>query len=241
MARSCGIRVGPRRFEVVVLDGSPKKHKLVAHVIGELPRASGDEAADLQEAAALLRQAVKDADIPGDSIAIAIDAGVGAFRTLKLPFADKAKVEEVLKFEVENLLPHWNIDDVVVDFHVVEESHDSNELLITAVQKNDVRRPLALCEKAGIEPLEVELETSAMVNAALQGGLCPVDTAQILVHVGEYSTCVVVIDGGKVREMRAIHIGTLSSELATPVVAEEAAAEGSTPAPPPEVPADPAE
>lgn len=226
MARSCGIRVGPRRFELVVIDGSPKKHKIVAHVLGELPRASGDEAADLQEAAAALRQAAKEATVPHDNVAIAIDAGLGAFRTLKLPFSEKAKVEEVLKFEVESLLPHWSIDDVVVDFHMVEEAHDSSEFLITAVQKSDLRRPLALCEKAGVEPLEIELETSAMVNAALQGGLCPVDTAQVLVHIGEYSTSVVVIDGGKVREMRAIHIGALTSELSAPAAAEGEAPEG---------------
>jgi Tfp pilus assembly PilM family ATPase len=249
MARSCGIRVGPRRFELVVLDGSPKKHKIVSYVLGELPRATADEAADLQQAAATLRRAAQDANVPHDSVAIAIDAGMGAFRTLKLPFSDKAKIEEVLKFEVENLLPQWNIDDVVVDFHVIEEGSDSSELLITAVQKHDLRRPLALCEKAGVEPLEIELETSAMVNAALQAGLCPVDTAQILVHVGEYSTSVVVMDGGKVREMRAIHIGALTWELATPVAAEEDLAEGepaektekAAPVPVLETPADPAE
>jgi len=246
MARSCGIRVGPRRFELVVLDGSPKKHKIVSQVIGELPRPSGDEAADLQEAAAMLRRAAKDANVPHDNLGVAIDAGLGAFRTLKLPFSDKAKIEEVLKFEVENLLPHWNIDEVVVDFHVIEEGSDSSELLITAVQKSDLRRPLALCEKAGVEPLEIELETSAMVNAALQAGLCPIDSAQILVHVGEHSTSVVVMDGGKAREMRAIHIGALTSELGTPPAAEEAEAEGEksekAPAlPAGETPADPAE
>ena len=243
MARSCGIRVGPRHFELVVLDGNPKKHKLTNYVLGELPRASGDEVADLQAAASALRQAAKDANVPHDSVAIAIDAGMGAFRTLKLPFADKTKVEEVLKFEVESLLPQWNIDDVVVDFHVLEEASDSSELLITALQKSELRRPLAVCEKAGVEPLEIELETSAMVNAALQAGLCPVDTAQILVHVGEYSTCVVVMDGGKVREMRAIHIGALTWELATPAAAEGEPVEDEkgTPAPVVEVSIDPAE
>jgi Tfp pilus assembly PilM family ATPase len=82
MARSCGIRVGPRRFELVVLDGSPKRHKIVSYALGELPRGSGDEARDLHDAAAALRQAAKDANVPRDSIAIAIDAGLGAFRTL---------------------------------------------------------------------------------------------------------------------------------------------------------------
>ena len=42
MARTCGIRIGTKRFELVVLEGGPKKHKVVASASGELPR-DGDD------------------------------------------------------------------------------------------------------------------------------------------------------------------------------------------------------
>jgi Tfp pilus assembly PilM family ATPase len=217
MARSCGIRVGPRRFELVVLDGSPKKHKIIAYKTGELPR-DGDD--PIASAAAALKDAAKGSNLPTDNIGIAIDTGLAAFRTIKMPFAERAKIEQVLKFEVESLLPQWNIDDVVVDFQVLESAADASELLITAVQKQDLKRVLSVCERAGIEPQEAELETTAMVNAALTSNICTIDNAQILVHIGEQSTSVVVMDGAKVREMRAIHIGALTHDL--PAVAVEA-------------------
>ena len=66
MARSCGLRIGPRRFELVVLEGGPKKHRITAWMTGDLPlvgagksdgaggaaagdveRAGGDAAVDL--------------------------------------------------------------------------------------------------------------------------------------------------------------------------------------------------
>lgn len=220
MARSCGIRIGPRRFELVVLDGSAKKHKITAYKAGELPR-DGDD--PIAAAAAVLRQAVKEHDVPKDNVGIAIDTGLAAFRMLKMPFAEKDKIEQVVKFEVESQLPQWNVDDVIVDFQDLASNKDSSELLITAVQKQDLARVLALAERAGIEPLEAELETTAMVNAALAAGLGSADTAQLLVHVGEMSTSVVVIDAGQVREMRAIHIGALSHEAAAPLVVADAA------------------
>lgn len=213
MARSCGLRVGPRRFELVVLDGSPKKHKITAYMTGELPLGEGDEFAD---AVAVLKEAAKLHKVPRDNIGVAVDTGLAAFRTLKMPFAEKAKIEQVLKFEVENLLPQWNVDDVVVDFHVLETTPEASELLITAVPKADLKRVIGLCEKAGVEPQEVELETTAMVNAALGANVCTEDTAQVLVHFGDVSTSVVVVDGGRVREMRAIHIGALTHELPAP-------------------------
>lgn len=223
MARSCGLRIGPRRFELVVLDGGAKKHKITAYMAGELPR-DGDDA--IATAAAALRDAVKQHNVPHDNIGVAIDTGLAAFRTIKVPFSDKAKIEDVIKFEIEGQLPQWNVDDVVVDFQILESTDDSSELLVTAVPKADLKNVIAICEKAGVEPLEVELETTAMVNAAMTASICTADTAQVLVHIGETSTSVVVMDGGRVREMRAIHIGALSHEFPTAPIEVEAAVEG---------------
>lgn len=218
MARSCGLRIGPRRFELVVIEGGAKKHKITAYMAGDLPRDGTDPIAT---AASALREAVKQHNVPRDNIGVAIDTGLAAFRTIKVPFSDKAKIEEVLKFEVESQLPQWNVDDVVVDFMVLGTNDGSSELLVTAVPKSDLRTVLSICEKAGVEPLEAELETTAMVNAALTANICTPDSAQVLVHIGETSTSVVVMDGGKVREMRAIHIGALSHEFPATAVEGE--------------------
>src|SRR5437867_583305 len=98
MARSCGLRIGPRRFELVVLDGSMKKSRIVSFAVGDLPRA-GDEASGegpdavdpIGAAAAALARAAKEHDVPTDNVGLAIDTGLAAFRSLKMPFADKAK------------------------------------------------------------------------------------------------------------------------------------------------------
>jgi Tfp pilus assembly PilM family ATPase len=234
MAKSCGIRIGPRRFELVVLEGGPRKHRITAFATGDLP-ASGDVA----ETAHVLKEVAKAHHIPWDSTSIAIDTGLAAFRTIKLPTLDESKIGQIIKFEVEGQLPQWNIDDVVVDFLPLERTPAEMNLLVSAVPKAELKRVLEICSKAGIEPLEAELEATAMVNAALGADICHPDDAQVLVHIGETSTAVVVVDGGHVRSLRAIHIGALSHEPE----AEEPAAEGAEGAQqaPPAVPADPEE
>ena len=124
--------------------------------------------------------------------------------------AFRTKIDQVLKFEVESELPQFDIDDVVVDYHVLSENDAGAELLVTAVPRVDVQGVIALCEKAGIEPLEIELEATAMVNAAFTADICHIDDAQLLVHVGEYSTCVAVVAGAELREFRVIHIGAMT-------------------------------
>ena len=224
MARTCGIRLGPRRFELVVLDGSPRKHRFTAFMTGGLPAGGGG--GSRSDAVAVLREAIKSHNVPQDATSIAIDTGLAAFRTLKLPSLDDSKVEDVIKFEVETELPQWSIDDVVVDFMALDRTDSETNLLVTAVPKADVARAIDLAADAGVEPQEVELEATAMVNAALAADICHVDDAQILVHVGETSSAVVVMDGGKVRSMRAIHIGALTHEPVLPTPEEGEGEEG---------------
>lgn len=211
MARSCAFRIGPRRFELVVLDGSPKKHKITAYYAGEFDLEPGTDA--VQAKAAALREAAKTHRIPRENVAVVMTSSSAAFRRIVLPFSDRAKIEQVLKFEVESDLPQFSIDDVIVDHHVLHVRDDGAEVLVTAVPKAEIAHVIAICEKAGIEPLEIELETSAMVNAAISADLCHLDDAQVLVHIGEFATSVVVMDGGEAREMRIIHIGATTHDV----------------------------
>lgn len=209
MARSCGIRIGPRRYEIVVLDGTAKKHRIKAFKSAEFDSAALDP---VEEAVDALREAVKELNVPKDNVGLVIDSGHAAFRHLTLPFDDPAKIDQVLKFEVESKLPQWNIDDVVADYHIIEKRGSDSELLVTAVPKDDVRATLDVLEEAGVEALEAELETTAMVNAAFAADLSGPESAQLLVHVGDVSTSVVLVDGAHVREMRVIHIGALTHD-----------------------------
>ena len=222
MARSCGIRIGSRRYELVVLDGNPRKHRISAFATGEFARGGEDPVADT---IAELKILAKEHDIPTDAIGAAIDSGLAAFRTLKMPLADMEKIGQVIKFEVESQLPQWDIGEVVIDYVKLDDATDSSEVLVTAVQKSDLVREIDILTKSGLEPLEVEIEATAMVNAALAADVCHADDAQVLVHIGDTSSAVVVVDGGRLRSMRAIHLGSFSHEPGVAAVVAAAANE----------------
>ncbi len=207
MAKACGLRIGPRRFELFVLDGSPKKPKIVSSLVGELPPDAEDP---LGAAAHALKEALKAHKIATENVSVAIDTRAVAFRRLSLPMTDPATIESVIKFEVESQLPQFNIDEVVIDFYQQEVAGDSSSLLVTAAPKEELQRIIDLCGQAGFEPLELETEATAMVNAGAAAGFCSIDSAQLLVHIGEESTAVAVVDGGRIREMRVIQVGALT-------------------------------
>jgi|GEM_PF-557834 len=207
MAKASGLRIGSRRFELVVLDGSPKRPKVVTSVAGEIPPDDVDQAGATARA---IKAAIKAHGVSTENLELVIDARHAAFRNMQLPIEDASKIESVLKFEVESQLPQFNIDDVVVDFYLQDAVQSASKLLVTAVPKEEINRALEICNKAGFDPIEVEVETTALIDAAADAGLCGADQAHVVLHVGEESTAVAVVDGGRVRDMRVIHAGALT-------------------------------
>ena len=207
MAKSCGIHVDQRSVHLVALDGSPKKHRVVAHATHTFPpSADADEVEG--ELLAFLKDQAKTLKLSKENVALVVDSGPAAFRSLTLPFDDRNKIEEVLKFEIEGDLPQWDIDEVVTDFLVTSSKPGvSSDLIVTAMPKDRLAARLALCERAGLEADEAELDGTALYNAALEAGVFGDESSQILVHVGDHTTVVVVVDGGKLVSMRTIRAG----------------------------------
>lgn len=222
MSQSIGIHLGERRYHVVALEGSLKKHRLVCAASGEIP--PGPEGA--REVSEELRALAKRHKLKADSVYLAIDAGVAAFRMLTLPFDDRAKIEEVLKFEVESDLPQYDIEQVVVDFLVLSTKPGvESNLLVTAVPKERLSAALALCEKGGLEALDAELEGTALFDAAFESGVLVEEQGTVLIHVGDTSTTVAVADGRRLASLRAIRVGA-GAAARPPVASGEARPEG---------------
>jgi Tfp pilus assembly PilM family ATPase len=226
MARSCGIRIGSRRVELLVLDGSAKRPKLVGYHVDTL-EADEEGGSPLENAHEALRQMGKGlADkVSSDTTGLVLDSGAAVYRHLSLPFADKAKIEEVLKFEVESKIPQWDIDDTLCDFHVISATPVESHLLVSAVPKGVLEERLDVCRRAGLEPLDAELDASALFTAAEFAGVLTPDSAQLLIYIGDGSATLVVVSNGALMTTRAFHFDL---EPLAPKVAK-AAADGEEP------------
>jgi hypothetical protein len=218
MASSCGIHLDRHHLSVVVLDGSAKKHKLTTYATVEIP--PGED--PVVVGAAALRDVLKGQKIPGDSIGLAVDSGLAAFRMLSLPFDDRSKIEDVIKFEVESDLPQWDIDDVVIDYLVLDTKPGvESNLLVTAVPKDVLAERIAICEKAGAEPIDVELDGSALFEVAHAAEVLDEEAASILVQVGDLTTTVVVADGTRLSSIRAVRVGAFTPPTPEPAAGDD--------------------
>jgi len=173
---------------------------------GEIPTGEGAT----EELIEALRDVVKQNKLNPDTVNLAIDSGVAAFRNLTLPFDARDKIEEVVKYEVEGNLPQFDIDAVVVDFLVLSSKPGvESTLLVTAVPKDRLASALQICERSGLEALDAELEGSALFDAAFETGLLSDEEGTVLIHVGDTSTTVAVADGRRLASLRTIRAGAV--------------------------------
>lgn len=232
MVKTCGIHVSERRFELVALDGSAKRPKVRLCLSGVAPADAEDPLDAVGDA---LRSAAKAhrKELAIEEVGLCLDSSLATYRFLSLPFADKEKIEEVLKFEVESQLPQWDIDEVVCDFLVLDSTPVESHLLVTAVPKHEIAARIELAARAGLEPLDVELDSEALFRAAEHSEVLDPASAQLLVHFGARAATVVTVAGGRLAGARALTLDLrgldLGGSLAATVAVDEPGAEGSGP------------
>jgi len=86
-----------------------------------------------------------------DEIVTSLSSASFVFKELQLPFIGYEKIEMIIGYEVEGLLP-FALDQAVIDFMVIDEDHVKgiSKILVAAALKQDVDAQLSLFEKAGV-------------------------------------------------------------------------------------------
>jgi len=159
MATSLGIHLRADGFSYALVEGSAKKPALKASGEGsfasaaESPKALGKLIAD----AVKLRKA--------DHLTVCVPSQRVVLRELSLPFQERDKVLQVLKFEIESELYHLNVDEVVADFLPLEGERATPSLLVGVMPKRHIKQALAVAEGAGWDPSTVSVSYSGFASA----------------------------------------------------------------------------
>lgn len=238
MATSLGIHLRADGFSYALLEGSTKKPVLKASGEGSFPSAL----AAPRELGKLIADAVKLRK--ADHLTVGVPSQRVVLRELSLPFQDRDKVLQVLKFEIESELYHMSVDDVIADFLPLEGERATPSLLVGVMPKKHVKQAIAISEGAGWDPAVIGVSYSGFASAIAT--LAPklagpeeiakgVDAAPLaFVHLGAGETLLALTGPtGQLRALRTLPIGWLEMvrDLA-PVAAPDAVADATvTPAP----------
>ena len=152
MAKAVGLDAGVFEVKVVELDGSIRKPRLTKVSIDRVAAGDlgGDEGRARLEAESALH-ALKDAHVSRDNVNLGFPCREAVLRDIEIPFVGNDQIRKVIKFEVEGEIHSHNVDDMVVDFHILQQLEGSTRCLVAAVPKRQLSTLLDALGSVGIE------------------------------------------------------------------------------------------
>jgi Tfp pilus assembly PilM family ATPase/Tfp pilus assembly protein PilN len=108
-----------------------------------------------------LREVLSKLEGKGEDLVYLFPSSRTMVHRIPLPFRDRKKNQQVVKFEVEPFLP-FSADQVVVDFYSAEKDEAGKEALVFAARKGDLGESLSLLKEAGLDPERVVPEALAL-------------------------------------------------------------------------------
>ena len=134
-------------------------------------------------------------DITTPRVVMAVPAARTFTRTLTLPILSNADLTEALRLETEQYIP-VPVDDLYVDYTVIEKREKEQEILLVAVPKKLVNSHVELATVLGLEVVAVESTIGSASRLFVQAEQSDVPT--VLIDLGSLSSDITIYDGGLV-------------------------------------------
>ena len=223
MARSVGIELTPAHARILSLEHAGKTTAILQFY--EAPILPGETPWE-ERAVTAIQEACTVTKVSKTRIVAALDSGDAILREVSLPFKGDDQIRKTVRFEMESLIHNYTIEQLVVSHYKTGETDKGSLLLAAAVPKTVIEKRLKLFQGAGVDPVALDLDVAAVINAMLHAGAIATDEPLLLVHGTPKFTKLVFIEGRKPRSIRTIRFSMAGS----PEVAAAAAAGASKPA-----------
>jgi general secretion pathway protein L len=198
-----GLDIGSHSIKAVQLRRNFRGFELIGFHEKEIPREGEMAASDAVVQA--LTELFGKGRIAGDLVITSIPGHQVSARIIKLPFADRRKMDRVVPFEVEGHTP-FNIEEMVVSYHIVKVEEGGAQILALLVKKDVLRDHLETLERAEISPKIVDLDVLSLysISSLTLGGI---EGPFSLADIGASKTSICIVDGGNLSMIRSLPFG----------------------------------
>lgn len=160
-----GLDVGSSAVKALQLSHNGGGAKLAALGIAPLPpemivEGTIREPAVVTEA---IQEAVGRAGITTKNAAIAVSGRELIIKKIQIPSVPAKELHEAMQLEAEHHIP-FAIDEVSLDYHVIDEAQGTMDLILVAVKKSKVTEYVSVVEAAGLNPVVVDVDGFALSN-----------------------------------------------------------------------------
>ncbi len=209
-----GLDMGSSTIKLVELGKESGKIKLLSagivdNPVLELKDKNTPEAEE--KLAESINEACKKFDIKGKSVAIALGTTEVIFDYLRFPVLNEKELAHAVRLEAEQRISS-DINEVSIDYmrSGIKDKDGQENILLIAVSKEIAQKKVAVVEKAGLNPLIMDVEPLALLNCLLPLSDEPLKENESIgiLNIGANLTNLSILATGTVPTVRNINFGS---------------------------------
>ncbi len=200
-----GVDIGTYSIKVAELESSFRSFELVSFY--EHPIVYNEVLTAEEAISATLEKMAEDYDLAEGQVYTALPGNMTSTRLIEMPFGSSKKIDQTIEFEIEGAIP-FPIEDIVVDYHIVDSSKTESTSLLSYAQNADMVKFLNIFSGTDIEPRFVGCEPVELGNVMHLGIVQP-EGAYAILDVGHTKSNLCIYFGSKLYFARTLSIGGL--------------------------------
>lgn len=206
-----GLDIGTYSIKAVFLTKEGPKYKLQA--AGSIPTpigglSSGEEIS-ISTVAEAIKKLVKDSRINTKNVNIALPESKIFTRVIEMPPISDDEIVSAIKWEAEQYIP-LSLEDVNMDWQVLSRpvnptQSSKMEILLSAAPKKIVGNYIKLAERADLQVISLEPQTTAIIRSFSIVSDNPLTT--VILEVGAEESNLIIVKNGLMMFTRTISTG----------------------------------
>jgi type IV pilus assembly protein PilM len=204
-----GLHLGPRFATLVQVSGSAQRVGLTSLAQALLPARgeTTDEQYD-ELVAATLKLMVSDHGFRGHRVVSCVPADDLHLQSVRLPQLPPEEMQKVVRWEADERLPFPAANAelrYLLSGQIRQDATVKQEVVLMACQQTILQRHLRVLERAGLEPVAIDVEPCAVLRAFRHG---QDDNERIAyLHLGDNLTTVLIADGDSILFLKYVGSG----------------------------------
>ncbi len=162
---------------------------------------------DQEKVSELVRQLVRENRITAKDVVVGLPASKLFATVITTPKLDNVQLAKAIRYQAEQYIP-MQLDQVKLDWAVIDQSKDGQQLevLLAAAPNSVVDKYVEIVEHAGLEPLALEANSTAVARALVP----PSALAVVIVDFGSLDTDVSIVWNSSPRLIRSVAVGGMT-------------------------------
>lgn len=208
---SVGLDIGSSLIKVVEVDHSKDRPVLTRYGIVKLPPEAIVEGEMMDQSLVIegIKECMLKAGVTSSNVITAVSGRAVIVKKVVMDKMNPDDAKEAIFWEAEQHVP-FDIDDVCLDFQVLNDDMGANqmEILLVAAKKEMVNAHASIVREAGLTPVIIDVDSFAIQNAVESTSGQPEGCVVGLINIGSDVTNINIIQNNTPYFTRDLSVGS---------------------------------